>query len=55
MVGASFLAGIGFTMSLFINELAFFDPLFRQDAELGILIASLISGTIGFLLLRRTS
>ncbi len=34
MIGASFLAGVGFTMSLFINELAFRDPLFRQEAKL---------------------
>ncbi len=54
MVGAAFLAGIGFTMSLFINELAFRDPLFRQEAKLGILIASLLAGTIGYLLLSRT-
>ncbi len=55
MVGASFLAGVGFTMSLFINELALRDPLFRQEAKLGILIASLLAGTIGYLLLRRTT
>lgn len=54
MVGASFLAGVGFTMSLFINELAFRDPLFRQEAKLGILIASLLAGTIGYVLLSRT-
>ncbi len=52
MVGAAFLAGIGFTMSLFINELAFRDPDLRQQAKLGIIIASVIAGIIGFLVLR---
>ena len=48
-----FLAGIGFTMSLFVNELAFADPVLREEAKLGILLASLVAGSIGFLLLRR--
>lgn len=54
MVGAAFLAGIGFTMSLFINELAFRDPDYRQQAKLGILIASVLAGSIGYFLIRRT-
>jgi len=52
LLGASFLAGIGFTMSLFINELAFLDQDHRQQAKLGILLASFIAGVIGFLILR---
>ncbi|MBK9177746.1 MAG: Na+/H+ antiporter NhaA [Flavobacteriales bacterium] len=52
LLGASFLAGIGFTMSLFINELAFLDADYRQQAKLGILLASLIAGVIGFMILR---
>ena len=54
IVGAAFLAGVGFTMSLFVNELAFVSPLLRQQAKLGILVASVLAGTIGFLLLRRS-
>ena len=54
LVGAAFLAGVGFTMSLFVNELAFVSPLLRQQAKLGILVASVLAGTIGFLLLRRS-
>ncbi|HRD53866.1 MAG TPA: Na+/H+ antiporter NhaA, partial [Flavobacteriales bacterium] len=54
LLGASFLAGIGFTMSLFINELAFIDPDHRQQAKLGILLASFIAGTTGFFILRGT-
>lgn len=53
LVGMGFLAGIGFTMSLFVNELAFADPLLREEAKLGILLASLVAGAIGYLLLRR--
>ena len=53
LVGMGFLAGIGFTMSLFVNELAFADPVLREEAKLGILLASLVAGSIGFLLLRR--
>jgi NhaA family Na+:H+ antiporter len=54
MIGAALLAGIGFTMSLFINELAFRDPDYRQQAKLGILIASVLAGSIGYFLIRRT-
>lgn len=53
LLGMGFLAGIGFTMSLFVNELAFADPGMREAAKLGILLASLLAGTVGFLLLRR--
>ncbi len=53
LAGMGFLAGIGFTMSLFINELAFTDPDLRQQAKLGIILGSVIAGTIGFIILRR--
>lgn len=52
IIGISFLAGIGFTMSLFIAELAFVDKTLVEEAKLGILIASLIAGTIGYIILR---
>jgi len=45
--GVSFLAGIGFTMSMFITELAFSDELYKQIAKVGIITASFISATIG--------
>ena len=51
--GAALLAAVGFTMSLFITELAFKDPEIILQAKFGILIASLIGGTAGFLLLRK--
>jgi len=53
LLGAGFLAGVGFTMSLFVNELAFSSPELRQEAKLGILIASVLAGTLGYVLLRR--
>ncbi len=53
--GVSWLAGIGFTMSLFITPLAFDDPTLQTEAKVGILGASIIAGTIGYILLRRNS
>ena len=47
--GVSFLAGIGFTMSIFISELAFKDPSHKEIAKVGIMAASLLSATIGML------
>lgn len=46
----SFLTGIGFTMALFIAELAF-DEALLDSVKLGVLGASVISATIGFLML----
>jgi NhaA family Na+:H+ antiporter len=54
LFAASWLAGIGFTISLFIANDAFEDPLLTTTAKLGILVASVIAGTIGFFLLRTT-
>jgi NhaA family Na+:H+ antiporter len=56
--GAGWLAGIGFTMSLFVADLAFADPGeagLLTAAKLGILVASLIAGVGGWLILRRGS
>ncbi len=53
MAGVGVLAGIGFTMSLFIASLGFDEPELLEAAKLGILGASLLAGTVGFLLLRR--
>lgn len=46
------LAGIGFTMSLFITDLAFTDQAYRLNAKTGILMASLFAGITGYLGLR---
>ncbi len=53
MVGVGFLAGIGFTMSLFIAALAFPGGAQLTGAKLGIVLASIIAGTAGSLLLLR--
>jgi NhaA family Na+:H+ antiporter len=53
MGGAGVLAGIGFTMSLFIASLGFADAELLATAKLAILLASVLAGTAGFLLLRR--
>jgi NhaA family Na+:H+ antiporter len=51
--GLSLVAGIGFTMSLFVAGLSFVEgPLF-EEAKLSILAASAISGAIGYAMLRR--
>lgn len=53
IAGAAMLAGIGFTMSLFIAGLAFDDPGIVEQAKAGILVASVIAGIAGFTLLYR--
>jgi NhaA family Na+:H+ antiporter len=53
--GAGWLAGIGFTMSLFIADLAFADAEALTSAKIGVLAASLVAGTVGFLLLRQST
>lgn len=55
IVGVALLAGVGFTMSLFIAQLAFVDAGHVEAAKYGILLASLISGTAGTFYLRRIS
>ena len=53
IVGVSFLAGIGFTMAIFVASLAFANnPVFIDSAKIGILIGSLISAVIGYTILR---
>jgi NhaA family Na+:H+ antiporter len=53
--GVSWLAGIGFTMSLFIASLAFGDSPFLSTAKVGILTASLIAGIVGWIILRKVT
>ena len=55
LLGAAWLGGIGFTMSLFIGQLALGDPRLREEAKLGILLASLIAASIGLLWLFQVS
>lgn len=51
MLGASILGGVGFTMAIFVANLAFADEALVTAAKLGILTASLVAGVCGFLLL----
>ncbi|HZM10958.1 MAG TPA: Na+/H+ antiporter NhaA, partial [Candidatus Limnocylindrales bacterium] len=46
------LAGIGFTVSIFISSLAFGDPSHLLEAKTGVLAASLLAGVLGYLALR---
>jgi NhaA family Na+:H+ antiporter len=56
LYGVSVLTGIGFTMSLFVNSLAYNDTMqFHYADKLAILIGSFLSGTAGYLLLKRAS
>jgi NhaA family Na+:H+ antiporter len=52
LYGVSAVAGIGFTMSLFIAGLAFDNILYLQEAKLGILIASTLAGIFGAIILK---
>lgn len=52
-VGLGLLAGIGFTMSIFIALLSFSDPDFQTQAKFAILVASVIAGISGYLFLGR--
>jgi NhaA family Na+:H+ antiporter len=53
MIGAGILAGIGFTMSLFIASLGFSNPDVLATAKFSILIASLLAGSVGLVYLSR--
>ena len=55
LFGVSLLTGIGFTMSIFIATLAFDGAALLDSAKLGILLASLVAGTAGYVLLRRAT
>jgi NhaA family Na+:H+ antiporter len=52
LAGAAWLGGIGFTMSLFVAQLAFGDPGMVEHAKVGILLGSLVSALAGLAWLR---
>ena len=56
LYGTAALCGIGFTMSLFIGSLAFEPSAVNRlfDERLGIIVGSLLSGVVGYLVLRRS-
>ncbi len=51
LLGIGTAAGIGFTVALFVTELAFDDPRHQADAKLAILVASVVAATISLLVL----
>jgi len=53
--GVAFLAGIGFTMSMFISDLAFKEDELKQIAKVGIMAASFLSAIIGLIWLSMAS
>lgn len=53
LVGLALLAAIGFTMSLFITQLAFTHEEYKTQAKIGIFIASIIGGILGYLILKK--
>jgi Na+:H+ antiporter, NhaA family len=53
MIGVGLLAGIGFTMSLFIASLAFADPTILAQAKIGVLAASVVAALTGLVFLGR--
>ncbi|WP_043634415.1 Na+/H+ antiporter NhaA [Nonomuraea candida] len=52
LLGGAAVSGIGFTVALFIVELAFEDPAVRDQAKIGILAGSLLSAALGWLIFR---
>jgi len=54
IIGAGFLGGIGFTMSIFIALLAFDNADIINNSKIAIIIASIIAGAIGFIFLMMT-
>lgn len=55
VVGLAAIAGIGFTVSLFITNLAFDDPTVIDEAKLGIVAASILAAVVGVLVLSRAN
>ena len=53
--GCAWLAGIGFTMSLFIAALAFDGTTLLDSAKIGILAASMVSGLVGGVIVHRST
>lgn len=52
LFGVSLLASIGFTMSLFITQLAFSHEEYQLQAKIGIFVASIIGGVLGYNVLK---
>ncbi|HTO14667.1 MAG TPA: Na+/H+ antiporter NhaA [Edaphocola sp.] len=55
LFGISLIAGIGFTMSLFVTTLAFDHETLKVQAKVGVFVASILSGILGYIVLSRSS
>jgi len=55
IVGIGCLAGVGFTMSIFISDLAFSEELTRAWSKAAVLVASMLSGGLGYFCLHRSA
>lgn len=55
LLGLGLLASIGFTMSLFVTQLAFSQEEYQTQAKIGIFAASIIGGILGYAVLSRQS
>ena len=53
LFGAGLLAGIGFTMSIFVALLSYYEPALQGEAKFSILVASLSAGLLGFVYLKK--
>ena len=52
LLGVSILGGLGFTMSLFITNLAYDDEALIAAAKMGVILGSLVAGFLGYMILR---
>ncbi|HEY9168359.1 MAG TPA: Na+/H+ antiporter NhaA [Lutibacter sp.] len=52
LLGVSILGGLGFTMSLFITNLAYDNEAFIVAAKMGVILGSLVAGILGYMVLR---
>jgi Na+:H+ antiporter, NhaA family len=52
LLGVAGCAGVGFTVALFMTGLSFDDPQLVDRAKIGVLAGSLLSGVLGYLVLR---
>jgi Na+:H+ antiporter, NhaA family len=53
VIGLGLLAGVGFTVALFVAALSFTDPANLDSAKIGIFAGSLLAGVAGYVWLRR--
>lgn len=53
VLGIGILAGMGFTMSIFVTVLSYAQPAVQLQAKTAILLASAVAGICGFLFVRR--